>query len=183
MEINTLSVLIATIPSRESSFKNLLEYLYIQCYDIKHLVEVKWDNSLDYNIGTKRNKLLQQASGKYIVFIDDDDHIAPNYVELILNACKDNTDCIAINGTITTNGYNERKWFISMVYKRWHELNGVYFRTPNHISPVRRELALQAGFPEIAFGEDAVYSERLYTLLKTETTILQPIYHYDFWHK
>lgn len=176
-----LSILIPSTKDRLEMTEKLMNELSLQSKG--HPVEIILDWHPNNCVGKKRNDLLKKAVGKWIVFVDSDDHIAPNYVELILNACKYNTDCIAINGTITTNGYNERKWFISMVYKRWHELNGVYFRTPNHISPVRRELALQAGFPAVSFGEDAIYSERLYPLLKTETTILQPIYHYDFWHK
>jgi hypothetical protein len=48
---------------------------------------------------------------------------------------------------------------------------------------VRRELALQAGFPEVAFAEDYEYSMRLLPLLKTEVLITEPMYHYDYWNK
>ena len=65
----------------------------------------------------------------------------------------------------------------------WHQSGGIYYRTPNHISPVKRELALQAGFPEIAFGEDHEYSKRLLPLLKTETIIKENLYHYDFYEQ
>ena len=50
-------------------------------------IEIITDSSMTYNIGTKRNKLLSLASGKYIVFLDDDDLIASDYVEKILKAC------------------------------------------------------------------------------------------------
>lgn len=182
-----LSVLIATMDSRLSIrtglLANLHSQIYVQLSDgmlSVRPVQVIIDNSMEYNIGTKRNKLLAMAAGKYVVYVDDDDEISPNYIALILEAIKSGPDCIGINGKITTNGHNERKWFISKEYKNWHERDGIYFRTPNHISPVRRELALQTGFPEISFGEDAEYSRRLLPLLKTEVIIDEPIYHYKF---
>lgn len=173
-----LSILIATMPNRKLMLDRLIAHIG------KHEdIEVIPDPSMLYNIGVKRNKLLQQATGEYVVFIDDDDRVSINYVWCILQACSVGSDCIGISGTITTNGKNERQWHISKQYGHWHERNGVYYRTPNHISPVKRELALKAGFPEIKFGEDAEYSKRLLPLLKTETIVKGNIYHYDYWQK
>jgi len=184
MEVK-LSVLIATMPSRDVQLNELLSCLHKQgAFNIRSTVECIYDPSMDYNIGTKRNKLLKEARGEYITFIDDDDHISDSYISLVLDACKSGADCIGINGIITTDGANERKWYISKEFGSWYTENGKYYRTPNHISPVKRELALKAGFPEISFAEDAEYSRRLLPLLKTETIITQPIYHYDYYeHK
>lgn len=174
----TLSILIATMPERQKSFDELM--LSLTCPEFNNHLEILVDSSKAYNIGTKRNKLLRQAKGDYIVFIDDDDEVSKNYIQLILEACKLNPDCIGISGIITTNGANERQWHISKDYERWYELDRVYYRTPNHISPVKRELALKAGFPEIQFGEDAEYSRRLLPLLKTEVKIPGNLYHYKY---
>lgn len=166
------------MPSRRDSYLRLWETLVSNGLSFP-TVEVITDDSMDYNIGTKRNKLLEMAKGEFIVYVDDDDLISNNYVSLVLEACKSKPDCIGINGIITTDGKDERQWFISKEYGHWHTgANGVYYRTPNHISPVKRELALQAGFPEISFGEDAEYSNRLLPLLKSEVIIAQPIYKY-----
>jgi glycosyltransferase involved in cell wall biosynthesis len=176
MEI-TLSILIATMPKREHEFAQMISMVQVQQ---TNEVEILFDGSMGYNIGVKRNKLLERSKGDYICFIDDDDEIASNYVSLILEACKSGADCIGISGIITTNGSDKRQWHISKDYGYWHEKDGVYLRTPNHISPVKRELALKAGFPEISFGEDAVYSERLLSFLNTEVKIEQNIYHYKY---
>lgn len=178
-----LSILIANIPSREKQFLSLYHRLDNQLFLLgadHRFVEIISDNSIDYNIGVKRNKLLHRAKGEYIVFIDDDDEVSNNYISLILNAIESNPDCVAIKGIMTTNGINEKNWLISKEFGRWYERKGVYYRTPNHISPVRRELALKAGFPEISHGEDYQYSMRLFPLLKTETIIQEPIYHYKY---
>lgn len=178
MEIK-LSILIATMPSRKESFYKLLDTINYQLCTIMD-VEIISDDSMHINIGQKRNSLLLRAKGEYIVFIDDDDDISGDYISLILNATKFNPDCIGINGFITTNGLNSMKWYISIFYKRWFTMKGTYYRTPNHISPVKRELALQAMFPEISHAEDYEYSMRLLPLLKTEYIISEPIYTYKY---
>jgi len=172
-----LSILIATMPVRTEKLTNLRQVLDRQLTDE---VEVITDISMNYNIGTKRNKLLSLASGKYVVYIDDDDLISSDYVAKILGACMFGCDCIGISGIITTNGQNERAWHISKDYQVWFERGNVYYRTPNHISPVKRELAVAAGFPEIAFSEDYEYSMRLLPMLKTEVKIPGVLYHYKF---
>ncbi len=179
----TLSILIATMPSRLDKLDSLMAELNKQCNPYPEQIEILIDPVISYNIGTKRNKLLEKAKGDYIVFIDDDDHIFPNYTWSIIQACSIGNDCIGISGIITINGKNQRQWHISKEYGKWHQSGSIYYRTPNHISPVKRELALQAGFPEIAFAEDAEYSRRLLPLLKTETIIKGNLYHYDFYEK
>jgi glycosyltransferase involved in cell wall biosynthesis len=174
-----LSILIATMPSRRLQLAGLIQLLGRQYTGNE--VEIITDPSMQYNIGAKRNKLLQRAIGEYIVFIDDDDLVSPKYISSILNAM--GSDCIGVSGTITTNGRNERQWHISKDYGKWYERNSIYYRTPNHISPVRRELALQAGFPEIAYGEDYEYSIRLLPLLKTENIIKGNLYFYRWMKK
>ena len=176
-----LSILICSLNSRAHFLSELKSVLIPQITnDVELLIEI--DNK-EITTGEKRNKLLQKATGKYIVFIDDDDIVSDFYIEKILNACKSDADCIAINGTMTTNGTNEIAWRLS---KNYHNVtakeNGkfIYLRTTNHIAPVKRELALLAMFPYFSNGEDAEYSRRLNQYLKTETTILEPLYHYRF---
>lgn len=178
-----LSVLIATMPSRNIQFRNLLSSILSQFFH-QEQIEIISDDSMSYNIGVKRNNLLKRAAGEYVVFIDDDDLISDKYVEYVLAACNSGSDCIGINGTMTTNGGNLQKWIISKEFgKTWFTKDNIHYRCPNHISPVKRELALKAGFPPIRHGEDADYSSRLFDLLKTETIIEHPIYHYDYWTK
>lgn len=184
-----LSILIATMPSRKLKFETLLSEIMRQVtmegveYIINHDIQHPNLPHIPLNIGTKRNLLLAESTGKYVVFIDDDDHISPDYVSKILTACQSDADCIGISGIITTNGTDRRQWHISKDYGSWYTgQDGTYYRTPNHISPVKRELALQAGFPEISFGEDFEYSRRLLPLLKSETKVEGNIYYYDYWN-
>lgn len=177
-----LSILIATMPTRKALFTKLLSTLDAQI-PMNGCVEILWDDSMDYNVGTKRNKLLERARGEYIVYVDDDDHVSKSYVSSILKAIQTNPDCVGICGVITTNGRRKKKWYISKNYEKWFERRNVYYRTPNHISPVKRELALKVRFPESSFGEDYDYSMRLREHLHTEVKIPHEIYHYDYRRK
>lgn len=174
-----LSILIATMPSRSKKFNDLIDFLEMQYLGDE--VEIAFNDSMTINIGTKRNELLCIANGDYVCFIDDDDLISRDYIGKILKAIESKPDCIGISGIITTNGENERQWHISKEFGSWYERDNCYFRTPNHISPVRRELALKAGFPQITHGEDYYYSMRLLPMLKSEVIVEGNVYYYDFW--
>jgi len=176
-----LSILILTIPAREHVLAQLLHRLRPQIEGKP--VEVLLNRHPTKTIGRKRNALLRAAKGDYVVFIDDDDQVSPSYVDRILEAVETSPDCVGISGTMFSNGKNERKWHISMEHKAWHEKNGVYYRGPNHISPVKRDIALQVMFPEINHGEDAEFSRRILPLLKTEVKIPGVLYVYRYSNK
>ena len=49
-----------------------------------------------------------------------------------------------------------------------------------HFNPVRRDLALSVGFPDIRFGEDKEYSDEVSKLCMNEYLIEQPLWHYRY---
>jgi glycosyltransferase involved in cell wall biosynthesis len=175
-----LSILICSLNARAALLARLRSVLDPQITEeVEVLVNVD-DGQL--SIGDKRNALLAAATGDYIAFVDDDDMVRTNYVATILEAAKQNPDCIGIEGIITFNGnLKQGRIFIhSLQYRSWFEKDGVYYRNPNHLSPVKRELALQVKFPSKNHGEDHDYSIALLPFLKTEVYIKGPIYHYDY---
>lgn len=183
MEEPVLSILICTLPQRIAMFTQLQFELYAQMLPFAEKVELLWDDHPADPTGTKRNRLLERATGKYISFVDDDDMVYPCYVAEIMNASQYDCDCIAINGIYTQDGSGEIKWKLSKDYpnETINELGQqVYLRTMNHIGIVKRGLALMAKFPDIGHGEDKEYSIRLNPWLKTEATIQPPIYHYRY---
>ena len=129
-------------------------------------------------IGFKRNMLVNSASGKYVCFVDDDDTVSPDYIPKILAAIQTDPDCVGIEGEITTDGRNPKKFIHSLRYDHWYEAGGIYYRTPNHLNPIRKSIAQQVPFPTINFGEDADFSKRVHPLLKTEVYVDGVIYHY-----
>lgn len=173
-----LSILIPTLLSRDYLFHELLQSLQAQKTDEVEICSHCDDGTL--SIGEKRNDLLKMAMGDYIAFIDDDDAVAPDYVDSILKAIKDNPDVVGMEGVMTTDGHTPLKFIHSLEYKTWYEENGVFYRNPNHLNPVKRELALKAMFPEWSHGEDKEYSMRLLPHLNKEVRIVGPIYYYKY---
>lgn len=188
-----LSILICTIVGREEKLIRLLGRLEKQTNEqIEILIEK--DNK-EIKIGTKRNLLLERAKGDYICFIDDDDMVTKDYIPKILQALTTNPDCCGIEGiVIARNGIGvrrgtdqerfrpreliQKKFIHSIKYEAWFERGGIYYRCPNHLNPIKRELALQVGFPDISRGEDKEYSLKLRFLLKKEVYINNTIYFY-----
>lgn len=178
-----LSILICSLTNRTDFLKRLMD-----CLELQRTPEVEILISTDdgtMSIGAKRNNLIEQSSGLYIAFIDDDDMVSINYIDLILKAIQTNPDVVGMHLLMTQDGENEERTYHSLKYRTWYnEADPVrpgklrYFRNPNHLNPVKRELAIQIKFPLIDYGEDRVYSTNLLPLLKTEVYIKQPIYYY-----
>jgi hypothetical protein len=145
-------------------------------------VEILVDDDDKRFLGTKRKEMLSKAQGLFTCAIDDDDWVSENYVRLIVEAIKNNPfiDNLAINGIITIDGENPKQWFISCHFEDWFEEDGIYYRTPNHICPIKTELVRIAGFDEVAWGEDYPFSQRVKSLLKSEVEIEEPLYFYQY---
>jgi len=181
-----LSILICSIVERAAKLQNLMLLLRKQVGPIENGVgqevsEVEILTSVDNrekSIGCKRNELVAAAHGDYVAFIDDDDEISGDYVVSVLGAIRGDPDCCGIEGVITFGGGSGRIFTHSLDYDGWFEHGGVYYRTPNHLNPIRRELALLAKFPEINHGEDKSFSDLILPLLNTESYINHPIYFY-----
>lgn len=162
-----LSILIATMFSREAFLRRLLTQLNdeINGHDIIQEVEIVIDrDNGEASIGVKRQRLLERAVGDYVAFIDDDDLVCPDYCRQIVGILrKSSPDCLGLVGEITEDGNNPRKFIHSINNPKpgWYEEGSVYYRGPNHLNPVKRELALAAGFADMTGGEDHDFSMRL----------------------
>ena len=123
-------------------------------------------------LGAKRNKLLELARGGYVAFIDDDDEISKTYLQRALLAIQSAPDCVTFQGRLFIEGAYAGVVDFNINNPAQKNLPGMYLRSPNHLCPTRRELALQARFPEDkTFGEDSEYATRLHPLLKTQVRV------------
>jgi len=176
-----LSILICALESRFLLLTNLLDELKTQqTEDVEIIVEM---DRGQLTTGEKRNVLLAKAKGAYICFIDDDDFVANDYLSEVLNALKLSPDAVGFEGYITTNGANKIRWKISkdLPYETsFQNSRPIYLRYNNHLSPVKRELALQTGFKNLTIGEDYDYATRLRPLIKTEVYIPKELYYYHY---
>jgi hypothetical protein len=171
-----LSILIPTLHRRYAARAALLRELHRQIFALENPWRVEIHLDLDggeKSVGEKRDQLLRRARGCYIAFIDDDDMVVPDYIADILRAITHNpdADCIVFAGRLEVDGVYAGPFDYSISHKKYYQRGNQYFRTPNHLCPVKRELALQTGFKPMKCGEDTDYAQRLYPLLKTESSI------------
>jgi glycosyltransferase involved in cell wall biosynthesis len=141
-------------------------------------------NSEDLSIGTKRNKLLEQSTGEYVCFIDDDDEVSSRYIDLIFEGIIRDVDCCSLRGVITWNGENHEIFEHSIRYSAYNTTNNYvkYERYPNHLNAIKATIAKQFKFPEINYGEDTDWATQVHKsgLIKSEHYIFETIYHYKF---
>lgn len=176
-----LSILICSLTKRYESLKALIKTLGFHPR-VEILVECD-DGQM--STGAKRNELLKRAIGEYVTFIDDDDMVVPSYISNILDALQVGPDAVGFNGYISTDGKEQIEWRISKDYEYITKIeNGkrVYLRYNNHLSPVKREIALKIGYPDKYFQEDYDYARRLHEsgLIKKEVIIHKHLYFYQY---
>ena len=177
-----LSILIPTVPGREEFMDRIMRHVTDQAAYWPE-IEICWSiGQRSVSIGMRRNELLQRAAGEYLCFIDDDDRIANNYIELVMAGITTNPDCCSLNGIITTDGKDPKPFKHSIDYDSMYERDGVYYRPPNHLNTVRASIAKQMVFPDWQRSEDSNYCFQLQAsgLLKVEYKIEPPLYFYDY---
>lgn len=134
---------------------------------------------------------MEMATGEYVAFIDDDDEITSRYLPEVLMALEEHRpDVVGMIGLLRWQRsrwrLTEHRFYHSIQYSKWFETGPMmtreYFRPPNHLNPMRRELAQQVPFMDTNFGEDKDFSMRLQKsgLLRKEVMIGQPIYQYNY---
>lgn len=183
-----LSILIASVDQRAAQLEMLLAHkLRVPMHWRDKIEVIPLVDNKEMSIGEKRQKLLQLANGKWIVFFDDDDDPYPWYMSQILYTIEvhKDIDCIGINVDMTTNGVRPQRCCHSLKYPEWRErVDGWdYVRNITHFNPVLREKALATGFKDLRFGEDRDYSDRITPTLKKEFYITRPLFHYRFSNK
>lgn len=178
MERPLLSILVCTINKRKHLFKHLDKKIRSQL-----TIETEYLVNLDhgkYSIGYKREELKLQSTGRYIVYIDDDDHISQNYVKDILYIIKKyEPDAIGIKCLYTVNLKN-KSHFIATNNKSKIVTKGISYRPVGHLNPVKREIAMKASFPDLYYGEDRKYSNEIKPFIKREVLAKNTLYWYDY---
>lgn len=190
--VTILSILIPTIPERHSTFIDLYGKLWRQMYHLhmnhQTLGEIEWisDSTKSFlngglSIGKKREALVKRATGKYLCFLDDDEDIAPNYVETIVRLCQLNKDVCTFRSIAKLDNY----WTIidmRLSYPENEEANPDYIvhRRPWHINAIRSEIAKQYTFPDTNYSEDSDWMTNVLYDCKTEAHTDAVIHQYNY---
>ncbi len=140
-------------------------------------------------IGLKRQLMLRTATAPWVSMIDDDDLVPEDYVSRVMSVIGvDNApDVVGFRLAYFVNGkpagsavhsYNAVNIPTLESAKRLHRYN----RLPNHLNPVRREIALQVGYKPLHSGEDGDYARRMSKLVPRprETFLDAVLYDYLF---
>jgi len=174
-----LSILIPTLYNRRVQMKKLWDELDRQCVEAGVADQVQivilQDNG-ERTVGDKRNECLQKSSGEYVAFFDDDDWPSDIYIKCVMEGISIGGDCVSLRGVMTTDGENPEIFEHSISYKEWRTFDNAmvdevkYERYPNHLNPIKSEIAKQFRFPDKDFGEDHDWSTQIFKsrLLRVE---------------
>ncbi|MEH7351223.1 glycosyltransferase family A protein [Gottfriedia acidiceleris] len=175
-----LSILIPTVPERMGYLNRIINELDKQSktYPVEILVLLE---NKKRSIGEKRNVLIEQAKGDYVVFIDDDDRIEPNYIELLCSAINEtpNVDCIIFDVLVNFNNQYSKVCKYGKEFAHGEDDN-YYYRKPNHLMCYSKKIASTHKFLNISFGEDDEWGRRVSNDIKIQKRIPSILYYYDY---
>ncbi len=180
------SILIPTLVERRPQFIQLFTKILrqIEAQNLENRIEIIFfSDNREADVGFKRNQLLSAAKGKYTCFVDDDDDLDEEYIQLIYNKLLDDCDCVKLVGIYHHIDRDKRTFIHSIAYKGYFEKNQIYYRPPNHLNPIKREIALKVKFDDqSSYGEDTDWAMKICKagLIKTESQIEKPYYFYNF---
>ena len=148
-------------------------------------VEILFDSSKKFlkgglSVGAKRDALKCRATGDYLVFVDDDDIVAPNYLESVLRLSESNADIITFRSLYKSSTY----WGIvdmNLNHSENEQMNDntIVKRQPFHVCPIRTSIAQQHSFPDINNAEDWGWMVKVLSDCKTQAHSDQILHQYN----
>lgn len=186
-----LSILVPTIPERNEQFTKLYNELMRQktefetFHDTLGRVEVLVNSEKRFldgglSIGKKREALVKDAEGKYLCFLDDDESIAPNYLETLMRLCTTDQDVCSFQAMVKLANF----WALvdmRLAYKTNDQINPDFTvrRPPWHMCPVRSVFAKLVRFRDINNAEDFEWTEQVLKYCVTEAHTDKIIFQYN----
>lgn len=174
----SISILIPSVPERAAQYEALIYELDRQRQEIYsthptlgtiEILGLITESVLNggETVGEKRNKLVQSATSDYLCFIDDDDNVAPNYLEQLLRATRLDVDCITFNTLFKNDNY----WTVieMKLGSKNKEASPNYPVRRNiwHTCPIRSSIAKEHEFSKLNHNEDWTWIERLLPYIQT----------------
>jgi glycosyltransferase involved in cell wall biosynthesis len=178
-----LSILVPTVPSRiELFYPKLIKNLVNQIKNYKDIELISFFDNKKRTIGKKRSEMLNLAQGEYVVFIDDDDRIADDYISSIMEALytNPNTDCVVFDTICCVNGGNKKLCKYGIEFEYGDILNGTEWRgKPSHTMVYKSSIAKKHIFKDLQNGEDYDWVKRAHLDISIQTRINKVLYYYD----
>ena len=175
-----LSILISSIPSRASKMIVLIDKLQILVGDKKIEILCLIDNKYK-SIGEKRDNLVQASTGKYIMFVDDDDDIT--HLNSVYSATHFNVDVITFKSErINADGsisIRTRNLKLSIDTKSNENELESDFKTRLLHNCAWHNKFKKYHFPFVNDGEDVAWEKQFQNYLLTEYFVNEVIYKYN----
>lgn len=139
--------------------------------------------------GAKRHALSVTARGAYLAFVDDDDIISDDYIDLLLAGCEQGVDVVTFKALYFHASHKVRR---TQIFGLKHEDGVILGRKagqtiqtmmPNHLCAWRRELARKVAFPpNLGYNDDCLWYRPLLATgwPRTEFHIDKVLYFYNF---
>ena len=178
------SILILSVPSRFDKMIALYNKLMRQVGTLDVEVLVMVDNK-KRSIGDKRNDLVVAARGDYLAFIDDDDDVSDDYVAEIMKAIEHGPDVIVFNEEATLNGENPFivRPGVEYVNEPSKKIGGKWMdirRRPWHWCAWKSSIAKTERVPDMMYGEDSLWVERLFPKVRRQERIDKVLRYYRY---
>src|SRR6185503_5081494 len=171
MPIPKLTIRVLTQPTRTMWMDRLFRYLYPQIEQYSNDTELLV-RMCDYSIsvGDNRQQLRDSATGTYSVYIDDDDLVADDYVERVLEAVETDADYI---------GYYLERYDDGRLTGRFK--HSISEGNISNVNPIKTDIALTQTMSG-GFGEDRRWWNPLREsgFVQTESFIDETMYFYYY---
>ena len=178
----TWTILVPTLGERRALFQRLMECLLPQTDRHDGRVQVVgWHNNGSPSLPKIRQTMVMGTTTDYLSFADDDDLVAPGYVDQVMEALEARPDYVGFQVQCYSDGHPTAVSYHSLEYKRWRNLPDHYERDISHINPIRTVLAKRVSFTVAGRrAEDRVWADQLRRsgLLKTQVMVPRILYHY-----
>lgn len=175
-----LSVLIPSTPERLTYLARMVSELERQSSQLPVEILVMIDNK-QRSTGAKRNALIEQAQGEFVIFVDDDDRIETDYVQTLVKTIdrNPNADCITFDVEVNLFGLEKKLTKFDVSFTNSHD-DQYYYRKPNHIMCYSKRISSQEKFLDLSYGEDDEWAMRASMLIKDQVKISRVLYYYDY---
>ena len=179
----TWTILVPTLGERRPLFERLMGALLPQLDSFGGQVRVAaWFNNGSPSLPTIRQRMVVAADSDYISFVDDDDLVAPYFVEAAVEALSQRPDYVGWQVQCYSDGVPIAVSYHALEHGRWANRGSRFLRDISHINPIRTKIAQAVDFRKARKGqpEDRAWAEQLRRsrLLRTEVVVDRIMYHY-----
>lgn len=135
-------------------------------------------------VSAARNRGMQVANGAYITFLDADDLIEPNYLEVLLDAIQaDNADIAVCDIVVEQDGAVIRRFTLpQQTMTQTEAFNALFMRKDLNSGPCaklfRREIVAGLEFPPMKAYEDVLFVKDAFRRAQKIAATDQTGYHY-----